>query len=218
MKDRAEAGRELAEALGEYASRPDAVVLALPRGGVPVGAQVAQRLGLPLDVYVVRKLGVPGHAELAMGALASDGTCVLDREMIASLRIDERDVQAVVAREIEEVARRERTFRDERPQAEVTGKSVILVDDGLATGATMRAAAIALRKRNPAEIVVAVPVAAYRTCEALADVADRVVCPYTPEPFVAVGLFYENFEQTHDDEVRQLLDAAGTRTGQRGPA
>ena len=146
-----------------------------------------------------------------MGALASDGTCVLDREMIASLRIDERDVQAVVAREIEEVARRERTFRGERPQAEVTGKSVILVDDGLATGATMRAAAIALRKLNPAEIVVAVPVAAYRTCEVLADVADRVVCPYTPEPFVAVGLFYENFEQTHDDEVRQLLDADGAR-------
>jgi predicted phosphoribosyltransferase len=191
-------------------------VLALPRGGVPVGAQVAQRLGLPLDVYVVRKLGVPGHAELAMGALASDGTCVLDREIVASLRIDERDVQAVVAREIEEVARRERIFRDERPQAEVAGKSVILVDDGLATGATMRAAVTALRKRSPAEIVVAVPVAAYRTCEALTDVADRVVCPYTPEPFVAVGLFYENFEQTRDEEVRQLLDTAAGRTGQGG--
>ncbi|HEY1881974.1 MAG TPA: phosphoribosyltransferase [Candidatus Cybelea sp.] len=216
IKDRAEAGAKLAEALQEYAGRPDAVVLALPRGGVPVGAQVAQRLGLPLDVYVVRKLGVPGHAELAMGALASDGTCVLDREIVASLRIDERDVQAVVAREIEEVARRERIFRDERPQAEVAGKSVILVDDGLATGATMRAAVTALRKRSPAEIVVAVPVAAYRTCEALTDVADRVVCPYTPEPFVAVGLFYENFEQTRDEEVRQLLDTAAGRTGQGG--
>lgn len=193
-------------------------MLALPRGGVPVGAQVALRLRLPLDVYVVRKLGVPGHAELAMGALASDGTCVLDAEMIASLRIDEREVQAIVAREIEEVARRERTFRDERPQAEVRDKAVILVDDGLATGATMRAAATALRKRNPAEIVVAVPVAAYRTCEALADVADRVVCPYTPEPFVAVGLFYENFEQTRDDEVRRLLDTAARRTGQGGTA
>jgi predicted phosphoribosyltransferase len=204
--------------LGEYAGRSDAVVLALPRGGVPVGAQVAERLGLPLDVYVVRKLGVPGHAELAMGALASDGTCLLDRDMIASLGIDENEVQAVVQREIEEIGRRERAFRDERPQADVTDKAVILVDDGLATGATMRAAATALRRRGPAQIVVAVPVAAYRTCQALRSVADRIVCLYTPEPFVAVGLFYENFEQTSDDEVRGLLDAAAQRTGQRDNA
>lgn len=201
--------------LGEYAGRSDAVVLALPRGGVPVGAQVAERLGLPLDVYVVRKLGVPGHAELAMGALASDGTCLLDREMIASLGIDGNDVDAVVQREIEEIGRRERAFRDERPQADVKDKAVILVDDGLATGATMRAAATALRRRGPSQIVVAVPVAAYRTCQALRSVADRIMCLYTPEPFVAVGLFYENFEQTSDDEVRGLLDAATQRTGQR---
>lgn len=191
-------------------------MLALPRGGVPVGAQVAERLELPLDVYVVRKLGVPGRAELAMGALASDGTCVFDRGTIASLRIDQHDIDEIVQREMEEVRRRERAFREERPQAEVAGKSVILVDDGLATGATMRAAATALRKRDPAEIVVAVPVAAYRTCRSLEDVADRVVCPYTPEPFVAVGCFYEDFEQTRDDEVRSLIAAAAKRTERAG--
>jgi putative phosphoribosyl transferase len=180
-------------------------VLALPRGGVPVAYEVAQRLHLPLDVYVVRKLGVPGHAELAMGALASDGTCVLDDDLIASLGIDQTSVYAIVQRESDEIARRERAYRGSRPQPNVAGKVAILVDDGLATGATMRAAATALRRQRPAEIVVAVPVAAARTCEALRAVADSVVCPFTPEPFVAVGLFYENFEQTTDEEVRRLI-------------
>lgn len=218
FRDRTDAGRRLAEVLGEYAERPDAVVLALPRGGVPVGYEVAQRLGLPLDVYVVRKIGVPGHAELAMGALASDGTWVLDRDMIASLGISEEAVREVVEREIDEIRRREIAYRDGRPQPDVTGKVVILVDDGLATGATMRAAVAALRRRKPREVVVAVPVAAYRTTEALRRVADRVVSRYTPEPFVAVGLFYENFEQTSDEEVRALLARAAERTGQRRTA
>jgi predicted phosphoribosyltransferase len=192
------------------------VVLALPRGGVPVAYEVATCLHLPLDVYVVRKLGVPGHAELAMGALASDGTCVVDERLIASLRLDDEAVERVVQRESEEIRRREKAYRDARPQADVTGKVVILIDDGLATGATMRAAVTALRRRNPAEIVVAVPVAAYHTCAALRAIADRVVCPATPEPFMAVGLYYENFDQTTDDEVRRLLaQAAAQYTGWR---
>jgi putative phosphoribosyl transferase len=182
-------------------------VLALPRGGVPVGYEVAQRLHLPLDVYVVRKLGVPGHAELAMGALANDGTCVVDEQLVRSLRLEDETLQDVIGREAEEIRRREETYRDGRPQADVAGKVVILVDDGLATGATMRVAATALRHRNPAEIVGAVPVAARQTCLTLLEIADRVVCPYTPAPFVAVGLYYENFDQTSDDEVRRLLAA-----------
>jgi predicted phosphoribosyltransferase len=190
------------------------VVLALPRGGVPVGYEVARRLHLPLDVYVVRKLGVPGHTELAMGALASDGTCVLDEQLIASLGLSDADVRTVISREREELARREEAYRSTSPRAELRGKVAILVDDGLATGATMRAAVQAVRRHTPAEIVVAVPVAAYRTCAALRELADRVVCPYTPEPFLAVGLFYENFDQTSDEEVRRLLaQAAAERTG-----
>jgi predicted phosphoribosyltransferase len=166
-------------------------------------------------VYVVRKLGVPGHAELAMGALASDGTCVVDENLIASLHLDDETLQDVIHREADEIRRREDAYRDRRPQADVAGKVVILVDDGLATGATMRAAATALRRHNPAEIVVAVPVAAYQTCVALREVADRIVCPFTPEPFIAVGLYYENFDQTSDDEVRRLLAQAAERTGRR---
>jgi putative phosphoribosyl transferase len=184
--------------------------LALPRGGVPVGYEIATHLHLPLDVYIVRKLGVPGHMELAMGALASDGTCVIDEKLITTLGLDREVVHAVVEREAEEIRRRELAYRDARPQAEVHGKIVILVDDGLATGATMRAAATALRRRKPSEIVVAVPVAAYHTCESLLSVADEVVCPFTPEPFVAVGLYYDNFEQTSDAEVRRLLAQAQT--------
>jgi putative phosphoribosyl transferase len=204
----------LAEALERYADRPDAIVLALPRGGVPVGYEIATRLHLPLDVYIVRKLGVPGHTELAMGALASDGTCVVDEKLIMTLGLDKEVVAGVVQRESEEIRRRELAYRDARPQADVAGKIVILVDDGLATGATMRAAATALRRRKPAEIVAAVPVAAYHTCEVLLADADRVVCPFTPEPFVAVGLYYDNFEQTSDAEVRRLLaQAAQAQTG-----
>jgi putative phosphoribosyl transferase len=214
--DRADAGRQLADALGAYADDSDLVVLALPRGGVPVGYEVARRLHAPLDVYVVRKLGVPGHEELAMGALASDGTCVIDEDLIESLGIDESALEQVVQHEIGELARRKIAYRDARPDPEIGGKTVIVVDDGLATGATMRAAALALRERNPAAIVAGVPVAAPRTCASLRNVVDRIVCVYTPEPFHAVGLYYQNFDQTSDDEVRRLLvQAASDLTGHR---
>jgi putative phosphoribosyl transferase len=203
--DRADAGRRLADALAEYVEHPDVVVLALPRGGVPAGYEVARRLRAPLDVYLVRKLGVPGHEELAMGALASDGTCVVDDDLMAALGIDETELEAVIQREMGELRRRESAYREASPKLDLRGKIVIVVDDGLATGATMRAAAMALRAHDPAAIVVAVPVAAPRTAASLQRVADRVVCVYTPEPFHAVGLYYQNFEQTTDDEVRALL-------------
>lgn len=203
--DRADAGRRLADALAEYADNPDVVVLALPRGGVPVGYEVARRLHAPLDLYLVRKLGVPGHEELAMGAVASDGTCVVDEDLIGSLHIDEASLDDVIRRETAELRRRETAYRESRPKLDLAGKIAIVVDDGLATGATMRAAAMALRAQAPAAIVTAVPVAALRTCASLQRVVDRVVCLHTPEPFHAVGLYYQNFDQTGDDEVRRLL-------------
>jgi len=206
--DRADAGRQLADALAEYAGDPSVIVLALPRGGVPIGYEIARRLGAPLDVYVVRKLGVPGHEELAMGAVASDGTCVVDDELIASLGIEPAALEEVIRREFGELRRREVAYRDARPESDITGKTVIVVDDGLATGATMRAAATALRQRRPAAIVAAVPVAAPRTVASLRGLVDRVVYVQTPEPFHAVGLYYQNFEQTGDDEVRVLLSKA----------
>jgi predicted phosphoribosyltransferase len=206
--DRADAGRQLADALAEFAGDPSVIVLALPRGGVPIGYEIARRLGAPLDVYVVRKLGVPGHEELAMGALASDGTCVVDDELIASLGIEPAALEEVIRREFGELRRREVAYRDARPESDITGKTVIVVDDGLATGATMRAAATALRERRPAAIVAAVPVAAPRTVASLRGLVDRVVYVQTPEPFHAVGLYYQNFEQTGDDEVRVLLSKA----------
>ncbi len=205
--DRADAGRQLAEALAPYVGDPAVIVLALPRGGVPIGHAIARRLRAPLDVYVVRKLGVPGHEELAMGAVAGDGTCIVDEELIHNLGIAAATLHAVVARELDEIRRREAAYRGARPEPALEGKTVIVVDDGLATGATMRAAATALRARTPAAIVAAVPVAALRTCANLRDVVDRVVCLATPEPFHAVGLYYANFEQTSDDEVRRLLAA-----------
>ena len=216
--DRADAGRQLAAGLAEYARQESTVVLALPRGGVPVGVEVATSLDAPLDVYVVRKLGVPGREELAMGALAGDGTCVVDEELVESLGVTPQELDAAVARESAEIARRERAYRNARPAPELAGKTVIVVDDGLATGATMRAAAIALRRHKPAKLVVAVPVAAPRTCASLAQEVDRVVCAFTPEPFHAVGLYYENFDQIGDDEVRQLLAQAAAIRGQRRSA
>ena len=206
-QDRRHAGRVLAPALRAYASRPDVVVLALPRGGVPVAYEVAQALDLPLDVFVVRKLGVPDQEELAMGAVASGGTCVLHDEVIALLKVPKEDVELAVLREGRELLRRERIYRRGRPPQEVAGRTVILVDDGLATGASMRAAIRSLRQREPARIVAAVPVAAPETCAAISEEADEAVCAATPHDFHAVGFWYDDFSQTTDAEVRALLEA-----------
>jgi predicted phosphoribosyltransferase len=206
FRDRREAGRLLAEKLAAYANRPDVLVLALPRGGVPVGYEVARALGAPLDVFVVRKLGVPGHEELAMGAVATGGVRVLNDQLVERLAIPEQVIDAVAARERQELARRERLYRGGRPPPDVRGRTVILVDDGLATGASMHAAIKALRQQNPARIVVAVPTASPETCEEMKAVADEVVCGMTPEPFHAVGRWYRDFSQTTDEEVSALLE------------
>ena len=208
FRDRAEAGRRLAGLLPQYAARDDVIVLALPRGGVPVAYEIARALGAPLDVFLVRKLGVPGHAELAMGAIASGGTRVLNEEIVAGLGISPELIDAVAARESVELSRRERAYRGDRPPIDVRNRIVILIDDGLATGATMRAAAAGLRRAGPREIVVAVPLASRETCEAFRAEVDVVVCASTPEPFYAVGLWYEDFAQTTDAEVRDLLARA----------
>ncbi|MDB4959035.1 MAG: phosphoribosyltransferase [Myxococcales bacterium] len=206
--DRRDAGERLAEALQPLAGRSDVLVLALPRGGVPVGYEIATRLGLPLDVLVVRKLGVPGHEELAMGAIASGGALVINRDVVGPLGISEAMLQRVIARERAELERRERAFRDDRPPIDVTGKTVLLVDDGLATGSTMLAAVRALRARPIAGIMVAVPVAAPDVCEQFRREVDQIVCLATPEPFYGVGLWYDDFSQTTDEEVRELLERA----------
>jgi predicted phosphoribosyltransferase len=203
--DRAEAGELLAERLSAYRDRDDVVVLALPRGGVPVGREVARALGVPLDVYVVRKLGVPGHEELAMGAIATGGVRLLNYDVIDALGIPMNVIDAVAAREQQELARREQAYRGDRGPIALTNKTVILVDDGLATGATMRAAVMAARQQQPARVIVAVPVGAVSTCADLAAEADDVVCVRTPDPFVAVGLWYRDFTPTTDHEVRSLL-------------
>lgn len=216
--DRREAGRRLAEKLRRYAGREDVLVLALPRGGVPVGFEVARELGAALDVMIVRKLGVPGHEELAMGAVASGGVRVLSEEIIAGLRVPQSAIEEVAAREAAELARRERLYRGGRPAPEVQGKTVILVDDGIATGATMRAAARALRKLGPARLVVAAPTGAPDSVAALEQQADEVVCLDTPEPFVAVGVWYDRFPQLSDAEVRALLaEAARLPVGPSAP-
>jgi predicted phosphoribosyltransferase len=211
--DRHDAGRQLAGRLTYYAGRPDVIVLALPRGGVPVGFEVAQALGVPLDVFLVRKLGVPGREELAMGAIASGGVRVLNQEVVRALRIPESIIDSVATEEQSELERRERAYRDGRPAPDVRGRTVILVDDGLATGSSMRAAVEALRVRDPARIIVAVPVGASETCAALGEIADEVVCGYEPEHFAAVGLWYGDFTQTSDDEVRALLARAAAPDG-----
>ena len=206
--DRYHAGRRLATALAPYAGRPNLLVLALPRGGVPVGFEVARALRAPLDVMLVRKLGVPGHEELAMGAIASGGVRVLSDDIIKALGIPDRVIATVAANEESELARRERAYRDNRPPPDVRGKTVILVDDGLATGSTMRAAAAALQAQHPERLVIAVPVAPRETCQSLLNAADDVVCATVPEPFFAVGNWYEDFSQTTDEEVRELLARA----------
>jgi predicted phosphoribosyltransferase len=205
FRNRIEAGRRLAEELADYAGQADVLVLALPRGGVTVGAEVARALGAPLDVMLVRKLGVPGHEELAMGAIASGGVRIISDEVIAALGVSERELAAVAAAEEAELARRERLYRGTRGSPEVRGRTVILVDDGLATGATMRAAAAAILSQRPRRLVVAVPVAPDEICRALRTEVDQVVCALTPEPFHSVGTWYEDFSQTTDDEVRELL-------------
>ena len=205
FRNRTDAGRRLAEKLTAYAHRPDVLVLALPRGGVPVAFEVARSLDAPLDVFVVRKLGVPGHEELAMGAVATGGVRVLNEEIVHGLGIPESQIDAVAARELQELMRREGAYRGGQPPLRVDDKTVILVDDGLATGATMRAAVRALRQQHPQRIVVAVPTASPDTCEALRAEADEVVCLTTPEPFLAVGYWYDDFAQTTDAEVGDLL-------------
>src|ERR1700675_755594 len=210
FRDRREAGRLLAEKLAAYSNRPDVLVLALPRGGVPVAYEVARVLNAPLDVFVVRKLGVLGYEELAMGAVATGGVRVLNDELVERLGIPAPLIDAVVARERQELARRERLYRGGRPPPDVRGRTVIVVDDGLATGATMYAAIEALRQQNPARIVVAVPTASPETCEEMKTKADGVICAITPEPFHAVGRWYQDFSQTTDEEVGVLLAQRGT--------
>ena len=205
FQDRYDAGRQLAKRLAHYAHRDDVIVLALPRGGVPVGYEVARELGVPLDVFLVRKLGVPGYEELAMGAIGSGGVRVLNDEAIAELSIPDEIIADATARETKELSRRERLYRGNRPPPAVRGQTVILVDDGLATGSTMRAAVLALRQLAAARLVVAVPIGAPATCQELQSEADEVICAVEPAQFRAVGLWYEDFDQTTDDEVRDLL-------------
>lgn len=207
FRDRAEAGRELGERLAEkYAGRQDALVLALPRGGVVVGREVSDRLDAPLDVLVVRKLGFPGQTELAMGAIASGGVRVLNDALLEQTGVSRALVDDVVARERVELERRELLYRGDRAAPDVAGKTVLVVDDGLATGSTMLAAVQALRLLHAGRVVVAVPTAPRQTCEGLEDMADEVICLRQPDPFYAVGLSYEDFAEVSDDDVRALLE------------
>ena len=210
--NRTEAGRLLAEKLVNYAGRADVIVLGLPRGGVPVAFEVAQRLGAPLDVFIVRKLGVPGFEELAAGAIASGGVRVLNEDVMRSIPHADEAIDAVTIRETAELERREQIYREGRPPPELRDRIVILVDDGLATGATMRAAVKALRERGAAKIVVAVPVGPPDTCHELEERADETICLSTPEFFQAVGQYYEDFSQTSDEDVRELLSQAAQNT------
>ena len=210
-RDRIEAGKRLAAELAEYANRADVLVLALPRGGVPVAFEVAEALHAPLDVFLVRKLGVPGHEELAMGAIATGGVRVINEDVVRYLNIPDEVIETVAMDEQRELERRERAYRDGRAAPDVQGRTVILVDDGLATGSTMRAAAVALRQQQPARIVVAVPVASSQTCDEFRAEVDDIVCAVTPEPFRGVGQWYEDFSQTTDEEVHDLLERAAGR-------
>ncbi|HET7513072.1 MAG TPA: phosphoribosyltransferase [Chthoniobacterales bacterium] len=214
FRDRIEAGELLAEKLLSYADQPDVLVLALPRGGVPVGAQVAKRLHVPLDVFVVRKLGLPGHPELAMGAIASGGVRVFNGEVVNALRIPEEVINAVTAQEYQELQRREKLYREDLPPPDLEGKTVILVDDGIATGSTMAAAISALRQLNVGRLVVAAPTIAPATRDYLRQQADEVIAVIVPEEFYGVGQWYEDFTQTSDEEVKSLL----TGNHQESPA
>jgi putative phosphoribosyl transferase len=206
--DRIDAGRQLAAKLKGYAGRADVVVLALPRGGVPVAFEVAKSLRVPLDVFLVRKLGVPGHEELAMGAIATGNVRVLNDNVVKMLSIPASVIEAVAQKEGRELERRERLYRGKRPPTDVRGKTVILIDDGLATGSTMRAALAALRRLEPARRVVAVPVGAIETCAEFQNEADEAICARTPEPFYAVGVWYGDFSATTDEEIQELLEQA----------
>jgi len=210
FRNRIEAGELLARKLRRYADRPDIIVLALPRGGVPVANEVAKSLHAPLDVFLVRKLGVPGQEELAMGAIATGGVRVLNEDVVRALKIPQSVIESVAAQEARELERRERLYRGDRLAPDVNGRTVILVDDGLATGSSMRAAVAALRQKNPRRIVVAVPIAAAATCREFEAEVDEIVCYQTPEPFYSVGLWYEDFSQTTDEEIRQLLERSST--------
>jgi putative phosphoribosyl transferase len=211
FRDRVEAGRQLATKLTAYAGRPDVLVLALPRGGVPVAFEVARALDAPLDVFLVRKLGLPGFPELAMGAIATGGVQVLNQDVVRATGVPEAVVASVTAEERRELKRRERDYRGDRPPPDARGRVVILVDDGLATGASMRAAVEALRRLGPARIVVAVPVGSPQTCAEFQAEADEAICARTPEPFFGVGRWYDDFSQTTDEEVRSLLRRAAER-------
>lgn len=211
FRDRTDAGRVLATALARYAGRPDLIVLALPRGGVPVAFEVARALGAPLDVFLVRKLGLPGHEELAMGAIASGGVRLINEDVVEAYHVSDAQIEMVSEVEQRELERRERAYRDGRPLPSLRDRTVILVDDGLATGATMRAAVLAVRQESPASIVVAVPVAAPETRDEFRAIVDEIICAETPSPFYAVGLWYEDFSQTTDEEVHDLLSATARR-------
>ncbi len=213
FEDRQDAGRALAQRLEHYAGRPDVLVLALPRGGVPVGHEVARALGAPLDLMIVRKLGLPGQEELAMGAIASGGVRVLNEEVVEVTGVPREVIDRVAAEEKRELERREREYRGDRPPPEVEGRTVILVDDGVATGSTLRAAVQALRTRHPARVVVAIPTAPRSACEMLRREADEVVCLTSPEPFFAISPSYRNFPQLSDDEVREILRRASSERG-----
>ena len=206
FRDRTEASRKLADHLAAYANYPNAMVLALPRGGVPVAFEVAEALNLPLDIFVVRKLGLPSHEEFAIGAIASGGACVLNQDLIHQLSLSDEVIEHIVAREQHELERRERTYRGQRPMLDVRNRIIIIVDDGLATGSSMRAAIAALRQKRPAKLIVAVPVGARETCSELEALADEAICLETPENFSAVGLWYSDFSQITDEEVIDLLE------------
>jgi putative phosphoribosyl transferase len=206
FKDRTDAGRKLAARLTRYGDRADVLVLALPRGGVPVAYEVSKELNAPLDLFLVRKLGVPGHEELAMGAIASGGLRILNDDIVNYLRIPDEVIDAVAVREQRELERRERAYRDDRPPPDVKDRIVILIDDGLATGSTMRAAASSLRLQEPKRIVVAVPVSSPETCDEFRSEVDEIVCAVTPQHFRGVGLWYDDFSQTSDEQVRELLN------------